>query len=145
VWASTDWTLRRALRTARFWWISLGYFCGLYIWCAVQVHQTKFLLDVGFSANVAVWALGVVSLLPVLAEQLFDHLVGEHSSVEQRLEDGIVQSLSRVPGHAVVVREAVGVVEAARQQEVGELREQLLEIEVVEILAGEPGVAVLQL
>jgi MFS family permease len=48
VWANTDWTLRRALRTARFWWISLGYFCGLYIWYAVQVHQTKFLLDVGF-------------------------------------------------------------------------------------------------
>ena len=65
VWANTDWTLRRALRTARFWWISLGYFCGLYVWYAVQVHQTKFLLDIGFSANVAVWALGVVSLLGI--------------------------------------------------------------------------------
>src|SRR4029077_13875839 len=65
VWAGTDWTLRRALRTARFWWVSLGYFCGLYIWYAVQVHQTKFLLDIGFSANVAVWALGVVSLLGI--------------------------------------------------------------------------------
>ena len=56
VWAATDWTLRRALRTARFWWISLGYFCGLYVWYAVQVHQTKYLLDIGFSANVAVGA-----------------------------------------------------------------------------------------
>src|ERR1700736_4570007 len=65
VWAATDWTLRRALRTARFWWIALGYFCGLYIWYAVQVHQTKYLLDIGFSANVAVWALGVVSLLGI--------------------------------------------------------------------------------
>ena len=51
VWAGTDWTLRRALRTARFWWIALGYFCGLYIWYAVQVHQTKYLLDIGFSAE----------------------------------------------------------------------------------------------
>jgi len=41
-WAGIDWTLRRAVRTARFWWISLGYFGGLYIWYAVQVHQTKF-------------------------------------------------------------------------------------------------------
>ena len=65
VWAATDWTLARALRTARFWWIALGYFGGLYIWYAVQVHQTKFLLDIGFSANVAVWALGVVSLLGI--------------------------------------------------------------------------------
>ena len=52
VWAGTDWTLARALRTARFWWIALGYFCGLYIWYAVQVHQTKYLLDIGFSASV---------------------------------------------------------------------------------------------
>jgi hypothetical protein len=58
VWAGTDWTLSRALRTARFWWIALGYFCGLYIWYAVQVHQTKFLLDIGFSPSVGVWALG---------------------------------------------------------------------------------------
>ena len=74
VWASTDWTLRRALRTARFWWISLGYFCGLYIWYAVQVHQTKFLLDIGFTANVAVWALGVVSLLGIPGQIWLGHL-----------------------------------------------------------------------
>ena len=74
VWANTDWTLRRALRTARFWWISLGYFCGLYIWYAVQVHQTKFLLDVGFTANVAVWALGVVSLLGIPGQIWLGHL-----------------------------------------------------------------------
>jgi MFS family permease len=64
-WAGTDWTLPRALRTARFWWIALGYFCGLYIWYAVQVHQTKYLLDIGFSPSVGVWALGVVSLLGI--------------------------------------------------------------------------------
>jgi len=74
VWAATDWTLRRALRTARFWWISLGYFAGLYVWYAVQVHQTKFLLDIGFSANVAVWALGVVSLLGIPGQIWLGHL-----------------------------------------------------------------------
>jgi MFS family permease len=74
VWAGTDWTLPRALRTARFWWIALGYFCGLYIWYAVQVHQTKFLLDIGFSPNVGVWALGVVSLLGIPGQILLGHL-----------------------------------------------------------------------
>ena len=64
-WAAIDWTLQRAIRTARFWWISLGYFGGLYIWYAVQVHQTKYLLDIGFSPGVAVWALGAVSLLGI--------------------------------------------------------------------------------
>jgi len=73
-WVATDWTLSRALRTARFWWICLGYFCGLYIWYAVQVHQTKFLLDIGFSPNVAVWALGVVSLLGIPGQIVMGHV-----------------------------------------------------------------------
>ena len=64
-WAATDWTLTRALRTAPFWWLSLGFFCGLYSWYAVQVHQTKYLVEVGFSSTVAVWALGAVSLLGI--------------------------------------------------------------------------------
>jgi MFS family permease len=74
VWAGTDWTLSRALRTARFWWISVGYFCGLYVWYAVQVHQTKFLLDIGFSSSVGVWALGVVSLLGIPGQIFLGHV-----------------------------------------------------------------------
>ncbi|MES1148014.1 MAG: MFS transporter [Bradyrhizobium guangdongense] len=74
VWVATDWTLQRALRTARFWWIALGYFCGLYIWYAVQVHQTKYLLDIGFSPSLAVWSLGVVSLLGIPGQIWLGHL-----------------------------------------------------------------------
>ncbi len=74
VWAGTDWTLPRALRTARFWWIALGYFCGLYIWYAVQVHQTKYLLDIGFSPSAGVWALGVVSLLGIPGQIALGHI-----------------------------------------------------------------------
>jgi MFS family permease len=73
-WAAIDWTLPRALRTARFWWLALGYFCGLYGWYAVQVHQTKYLLDIGFSPGVAAWALGVVSLLGIPGQILLGHL-----------------------------------------------------------------------
>jgi MFS family permease len=74
VWASTDWTLGRAIRTARFWWICIGYFSGLYIWYAVQVHQTKYLLDIGFSSDVGVWALGVVSLLGIPGQIWLGHV-----------------------------------------------------------------------
>jgi len=73
-WTNIDWTLKRALGTARFWWIALGYFGALYIWYAVQVHQTKYLLDVGFSPNVAVWALGAVSLLGIPGQILLGHV-----------------------------------------------------------------------
>jgi len=61
-WAATDWTLRRAARTQRFWWLMLSYFCGGYIWYAVQVHQTKYLVEIGFAPMEAAWSLGVVAL-----------------------------------------------------------------------------------
>ncbi len=73
-WANTDWTLARAIRTARFWWIAFGYFAGLYIWYAVQVHQTKYLLDIGFSPAVAVWSLGAVSTLGIPGQIFLGHV-----------------------------------------------------------------------
>jgi MFS family permease len=74
VWASVDWTLARAMRTARFWWLALGLFGGLYAWYAVQVHQTKYLLDLGFSSSLAAWALGMVSLFGVPGQIFLGHL-----------------------------------------------------------------------
>jgi MFS family permease len=73
-WAAIDWTLRRAVRTSRFWWIALAYFCGLFSWYAVQVHQTKYLIEAGFAPNVAAWALGLVSLVAVPGQIAFGHL-----------------------------------------------------------------------
>ncbi len=73
-WAATDWTLRRAMATARFWWLALGYFGALYAWYAVQVHQTKYLQEIGFSANRAAWALGLVSLIGVAGQVSLGHL-----------------------------------------------------------------------
>jgi MFS family permease len=73
-WVGIDWTLARALATARFWWLAIGYFGGLYIWYAVQVHQTKYLLDIGFSPAVAVWSLGAVSLLGIPGQIFLGHL-----------------------------------------------------------------------
>jgi len=73
-WAGIEWTLGRAMRTARFWWLALTLFGGLYVWYAVQVHQTKYLLDIGFSPGVAAWALGMVSLFGVPGQIFLGHL-----------------------------------------------------------------------
>ena len=73
-WAAIDWTLRRAVRTARFWWIALAYFGGLFSWYAVQVHQTKYLIEIGFGAGEAAWALGFVSLVAVPGQIALGHL-----------------------------------------------------------------------
>ena len=64
-WVSVEWTLARAVRTARFWWIVLGFTCALFAWYAVQVHQTKYLIEVGFSPLTAAWALGIVSVVGI--------------------------------------------------------------------------------
>ena len=64
-WAATTWTLARAVRTGRFWWIVLGYFCALAAWYAVQVHQTKYLMEIGFTPLVAAWSLGIVSVVGI--------------------------------------------------------------------------------
>jgi MFS family permease len=64
-WVAVDWTLVRAVRTARFWWIVLGYVTGMFAWYAVQVHQTKYLVEIGFTATDAAWALGFVSLAAI--------------------------------------------------------------------------------
>jgi MFS family permease len=73
-WAAVDWTLARALRTARFWLIALAYFGGLFAWYAVQVHQTKYLLEIGYSAADAAWALGAVSLVAIPGQIALGHL-----------------------------------------------------------------------
>ncbi|WP_422002338.1 MFS transporter [Reyranella sp.] len=64
-WASVEWTLARAVRTARFWWLAIGFTGALFAWYAVQVHQTKYLIEVGYSPVVAAWALGVVSVVGI--------------------------------------------------------------------------------
>ena len=67
-WTETDWTLARALRTSRFWWVTVGFFTGLFAWYAVQVHQTKYLLDVGFSPDFAALALGLVGFCGIFGQ-----------------------------------------------------------------------------
>jgi MFS family permease len=74
VWAARDWTLRDAARTGRFWWIAAGYFCGMIAWYSVQVHQTKYLVEIGFTATAAAWALGFVSLVAIPGQIALGHL-----------------------------------------------------------------------
>jgi MFS family permease len=74
VWAAVDWTLGRAARTSRFWWLALGYFGGLFAWYSVQVHQTKYLIEIGWSPTYAAWALGFVSLVAIPGQIGLGHL-----------------------------------------------------------------------
>jgi MFS family permease len=74
VWAATTWTLARAARTARFWWLGLAYFTALFAWYAVQVHQTKYLTEIGFDPTLAAFALGAVAMAGVVGQIALGHL-----------------------------------------------------------------------
>lgn len=73
-WTSVEWTLGRAIRTARFWWIFVSFFSGLFTWYAVQVHQTKYLIEIGFQPDLAAYALGFVGLTGMVGQILLGHI-----------------------------------------------------------------------
>ncbi len=67
-WVARDWSLLEAMATARFWWLGLGLFFGMYVWYAVQVHQTQYLGEIGFAPAAAAFALGLVGLFGVAGQ-----------------------------------------------------------------------------
>ena len=73
-WINTEWTLALALRTTRFWWLMVSFIGALYVWYAVQVHQTRYLIDIGISAETAALALGLVGLTGVIGQIAIGHL-----------------------------------------------------------------------
>lgn len=73
-WAATDWTLPLAARTARFWWVFVGYFGGLFAFYVVQIHQTRYLVDLGFSRELAGQALGLVGFAGIAGQVAIGHL-----------------------------------------------------------------------
>lgn len=72
-WAATEWTLALAMRTGRFWWLMVSFIAALYGWYAVQVHQTRYLIDVGMSAEAAAVALGLVGLSGIGGQIVIGH------------------------------------------------------------------------
>ena len=65
-WASRRWTVAAAVGTTRYWYMWGAYFSGLFAWYCVQVHQTRYLLDVGFSTDEAAWALTLVGVTGIV-------------------------------------------------------------------------------
>jgi hypothetical protein len=68
-------------------------------------------------------------------QQLLQRFFREHAAAEERFQNGVVQRLHR-PVLVAGGRIAPGIAEPARKQQVGELRHQILEIDLVEQVAG---------
>ena len=69
-----EWTLSGALRDARYWYVWSAIFCALFAWYCIQVHQTRFLIDVGFSPTTAAWALTLVGVTGIVGLIGIGHL-----------------------------------------------------------------------
>ncbi|MAI45861.1 MAG: MFS transporter [Hyphomicrobiaceae bacterium TMED74] len=67
-WVETEWTVTKAVTTVRFWAMFISMFCALFVWYGVQAHQTKLLIDEGFSAQFAAAALGFVAFFGIFGQ-----------------------------------------------------------------------------
>ena len=83
--------------------------------------------------------VALTALRGIALHQALEHLVGHHTAIEQRVEDGVVERLHRA---VVIVLGVPRVVEPARQQQVGQLRDQRLEVELIEQVFDEFRVAI---
>ena len=71
-----------------------------------------------------------------IAKQALQRFLGQHTAVEQRVHDRVVQRLHGAIVFGLPVHPAVGRLEAARQQQIRQLLNQLVEIQIVQRVAG---------
>lgn len=104
------WTFFRAVRSAPFWWLVVGNFCAMVAWYTVQVHQTKYLTEIGFSPTAAAFALGLVPLAGIagqvlmgqMADQMGTEWVWSISSAGFALCYALLLAMEHVPSTALL-------------------------------------------
>lgn len=67
-WANTSWSISNAMLTWRFWALFIAFFCALFNWYGLQAHQTKFLIDKGFTPGFAATALGMAAFFGIFGQ-----------------------------------------------------------------------------
>ena len=64
-WAAIEWTYPKIVTTPRFWALMFAFFFSLFNHYAVQVHQTKYFIELGYGVERSAWALALVVLLSI--------------------------------------------------------------------------------
>ncbi len=67
-WAETEWSVFKATTTLRFWAMFVAFFGALFVWYGLQAHQTKFLIDHGFTPSFAATALGLAAFFGIFGQ-----------------------------------------------------------------------------
>jgi len=84
VWAETDWTIGKAVRTFRFWALTLmmaTFTIGFFL---ISVHLVAFLTDKGYSSLVAASVIGLQGFVNIVGT-LIGGVVGDHWGREKTL------------------------------------------------------------
>ena len=67
-WAAKRWDYLSLMRDYRVWSLLIGYFASMFVTYAVQLHQTRFYIEVGFGAEHAAWALGLLVFTGIVGQ-----------------------------------------------------------------------------
>ena len=73
-WVSVEWTLGKAIKTARFWLIFAAFSLVHVGWYIIMVHQVAHIIDVGYSKMLAAFVVGWAGLPMVAGGIFFGHL-----------------------------------------------------------------------
>jgi MFS family permease len=73
-WAGVEWTLRKAMKTKRFWLLVSSFFFGSYVYQGTLLHGISALVDSGLSRPVAAYYFGILGLTGAAGKILFGYL-----------------------------------------------------------------------
>jgi nitrate/nitrite transporter NarK len=73
-WAGTPWTLKKAIVTKRFWFLSAAFFFGSMVYQSTLLHSVSALVDAGLSRKVAAYYFGIIGVMGSAGKILFGHL-----------------------------------------------------------------------
>jgi MFS family permease len=73
-WAGEDWTLKKAVRTGRFWLLSAAFFFGSWVYQGTLLHSISAMVDFGLERHVAASYFGVLGISGAAGKILFGYL-----------------------------------------------------------------------
>jgi len=64
-WAARSWTIREAIATKPFWFLTLSFFLGNFITQSIFTHQVAFFVDHGLQALFASYIVGIIGIVSI--------------------------------------------------------------------------------
>lgn len=73
-WAGEDWTIKKAVRTRRFWFLFLAFFFGSLVYQGTLMHSISAMVDLGLERHAAASYFGILGIAGAAGKVLFGHL-----------------------------------------------------------------------